>query len=137
MNFRVKRDGEWIDTDHYAVGDEIAICGPTPAVVTEVLSHEDGTCSLGLRVAVHRPPDFIELPIAQIESQKLNQFRDLADKLREQRRLSLSARNLAYERNLLDQLGDMFDGMNDDEQEVAAGEGWRGWPDLYDAKEKK
>jgi hypothetical protein len=51
--------------------------------------------------------------------------------------LSLSARNLAYERNLLDQLGDMFDGMNDDEQDVAAGEGWRGWPDLYDAKEKK
>ena len=57
----------------------------------------------------------------------LQQFRILADALREARRVSAPD-----DRELLAKMEDLIESMNDDDREVANSEGWRGWPDLYD-----
>ena len=54
------------------------------------------------------------------------------DRLREDRRRRGS--NFAFDRPFLDRLDDMVDGLAADEYDVANSEGWRGWPDLYDAR---
>ena len=65
-------------------------------------------------------------------SDKLDQFRQLTDQLREARR------NIEHcpvdERILLGNLADIFNEMNDDDQMRANVEWWRGWPDLYDER---
>jgi len=63
---------------------------------------------------------------------KLIEFRQLVDTLRESRR-EKSKKADEY-RLILGQIEDLVDSMNDDEQEIANSEGWRGWPDLYDER---
>lgn len=60
---------------------------------------------------------------------KLDRFRELTTELRKGRR---DARD--RDRHLLDELAGLIDSMEDHEQEIANAEGWRGWPDLYDAR---
>lgn len=54
------------------------------------------------------------------------------DRLREDRRRRGHAPVL--DRPFLDRLDDMFDGLTSEEFLAVNGEGWRGWPDLYDAR---
>ena len=63
---------------------------------------------------------------------KLEQFRRLADQLREVRRTAKSC--YVDERSLLGNLADILDEMDDNDQLRANADGWRGWPDLYDER---
>ena len=66
-------------------------------------------------------------------SEKLDKFRSLVDGLREARRVSIRKGQHFYDTVLLNDINVLVDEMDDDEQEIANNEGWRGWPDLYDA----
>lgn len=68
-------------------------------------------------------------------SDRLEEFRVLVDALREARRLP--SRELLEDRPILDRVALLVDAMNDEEREISDGEGWRGWPDLYDARMKR
>ena len=68
-------------------------------------------------------------------SDRLEEFRVLVDALREARRLP--SRKALEDRPLLDKVALLADAMDDDQREIADREGWRGWPDLYDARMKQ
>jgi hypothetical protein len=59
------------------------------------------------------------------------QYCSLVDQLRELRRGRTSEGAL---RAILQNLEDLFPTLAQGEQDVANQEGWRGWPDLYDAR---
>ena len=61
-------------------------------------------------------------------------FLTLVDALREARRVS--GHDASDDRPLLDQLAELVDAMDEKDQDYANGEGWRGWPDLFDARMK-
>lgn len=54
------------------------------------------------------------------------------DRLREDRRRR--GRDPLADRPFIERIDAMFDGLSDDDYAVVNGEGWRGWPDLYDAR---
>lgn len=59
------------------------------------------------------------------------QYCSLVDQLRELRRARTSEGAM---RAILENLEDLFPMLAEGEQDVANQEGWRGWPDLYDAR---
>ena len=65
-------------------------------------------------------------------SVKLDSFRSLTGILREARRSHTNGH--LWESQQLEQIANLIDSMDDDEQEIANSEGWRGWPDLYDTR---
>jgi len=48
--------------------------------------------------------------------------------------LRLLRRDGIDDSGLVDTIADLINEMNDEEQEIANGEGWRGWPDLYEKR---
>lgn len=69
-------------------------------------------------------------------SKKLTTFRLLTDALRESRRVMTESEHEQErsEEPLLAKLADLIDSMEDSDREIANSEGWRGWPDSYDAR---
>lgn len=59
------------------------------------------------------------------------QYLQLVNELRDMRRSGTGEREL---RPILEALEDLFHELGEDEQETANAEGWRGWPDEYDAR---
>ena len=64
----------------------------------------------------------------------LEHARELVDQLREQRRLPGSTAEGG--RPILEELEDLWELMTDEEHEELEREGWRAWPDLFDAHVK-
>lgn len=59
-------------------------------------------------------------------------YRQLVDELREGRRLP--GWKAFDDRPLLEQLEDLWEQLSDEDQLLANQEGWRAWPDRYDAR---
>jgi len=67
-------------------------------------------------------------------SASYREYLRLVDALREARRVEQEQLDQAREREVLGRLTDLFEQLSEDEQDLANAEGWRSWPDLYDAR---
>ena len=62
----------------------------------------------------------------------LDEYNRIVDALRERRRDP--SWNPYNDRPVLEQLESLYDMLSPEEQSTANLQGWRGWPDLYDAR---
>lgn len=70
--------------------------------------------------------------MSDVKTNLVVEFLAELDRLRQDRRLRGS--NAELDRPFLNRLDELYDRLDEDEYELVNGEGWRGWPDQYDAR---